>query len=104
MNAHFFRVDYSAGLTGFALFTMADGQVRGTDVGGLNYRGTYTLSGNVLKANVIMSIPAGTALVTGICPQPMNFDFPIEFDVERPSQQVLNLPIGQIKVAISPLP
>ncbi|EMA2527646.1 hypothetical protein KW541_19195 [Vibrio fluvialis] len=104
MNAYFFRVDYSAGLNGFALFTMADGQLRGTDVGGLNYRGTYTLDGNTIKANVIMSIPAGTALVTGVCPQPMNFDFPVEFDVQRPTRQVLPLPIGNINVAVTPLP
>ncbi len=104
MNAYFFRVDYAAGLTGFALFTMADNQVRGTDVGGLNYRGSYTQSGNTIDANIVMSIPAGTSLVTGVCPQPMNFDFKIQFDVERPTHQLLSLPIGQIKVGITPLP
>ncbi|WMN84314.1 hypothetical protein [Vibrio parahaemolyticus] len=103
MNAHFFRVDYAAGLAGFALFTMADDQVRGTDVGGLSYRGTYTQNGNTIDANVVMTIPAGAPLVTGVCPQPMSFDFPVQFDVERPSQQTLNLPIGQIRVSITPL-
>ncbi|CDT58345.1 conserved exported hypothetical protein [Vibrio coralliirubri] len=104
MKAHFFRVDYSAGLSGFALFSMADGQLRGTDVGGLSYRGTYTQSGDVIEANVVLSIPAGTSLVTGVCPQHMSFEFPVSFDTERPSRQSLPLPIGDISVAITPLP
>ncbi|MEF1311465.1 hypothetical protein QTO01_15270 [Vibrio mytili] len=103
MNAHFFRVDYAAGLTGFALFTMTDNQVRGTDVGGLSYRGTYTQDGNTINANVVMTIPAGAPLVTGVCSEPMSFDFSVEFDVERPTQQTLALPIGKIRVAITPL-
>ncbi|HHF2901325.1 TPA: hypothetical protein ACPJZU_003913 [Vibrio alginolyticus] len=103
MNVHFFRVDYAAGLAGFALFTMADNQVCGTDVGGLNYRGTYTQNGNTINANVVMTIPTGTPLVTGVCPEPMSFDFPVQFDVERPTQQVLTLPIGQVRIAITPL-
>ncbi|WP_133149982.1 hypothetical protein [Vibrio lentus] len=82
MKAHFFRVDYSAGLSGFALFSMAD----------------------VIEANVVLSIPAGTSLVTGVCPKHMSFDFPVSFDTERPSRQSLPLPIGDISVAITPLP
>lgn len=104
MTTNFFRVDYSAGLTGFALFTMANGEVRGTDVGGLSYRGKYSKDNGVICAEVSMIIPAGTQLVTGQCPQPMSFAFNINFDESKPSRQVLSLPIGQIQVAITPLP
>ncbi|NOH73343.1 hypothetical protein F0225_18680 [Vibrio pectenicida] len=104
MTTHFFRVDYSAGLSGFALFAMSDEKVRGTDVAGLSYRGSYKQSGSTIKANVSMSIPAGTQLVTGTCPEHQSFDFPINFDTERPIQTQLSLPIGQISVAITPLP
>ncbi len=104
MNAHFFRVDYSSGLTGFALFTMANNELRGTDVGGLTYRGTYVQNGNIIEATVNMNIPAGARLVTGVCPQPMSFDFPVRFDIQQRNHQVLNLPTGQVRIAITPLP
>ncbi|OCH37477.1 hypothetical protein [Aliivibrio fischeri] len=104
MTTNFFRIDYSAGLTGFALFTMANGEVRGTDVGGLSYRGEYSKENGVIFAEVSMTIPAGTQLVTGQCPQPISFAFNINFDESKPTQQVLDLPIGQIQVAITPLP
>ncbi|MGF1832065.1 hypothetical protein L4D04_23610 [Photobacterium angustum] len=104
METNFFRIDYAAGLTGFALFSMANGDVRGTDVAGLSYRGNYSKDNGKIHAEISMAIPAGTQLVTGQCPQSMSFTFNITFDESKPSQQVLPLPIGQIQVAITPLP
>lgn len=104
MSVNFFRVDYSSGLSGFALFTMANGEVRGSDVGGLSYRGKYSKDNEIIFAEISMTIPAGAQLVTGRCPQVMNFSFEINFNESKTTQQILNLPIGQIKVIITPLP
>jgi hypothetical protein len=103
MATIFFRVDYSSGLTGFALFALAENEIRGADVGGLSYRGTYIEANGKFNAKILARIPAGVKLVTGVCLQAMDFSFDIVFDASRVTRQNLDLPIGKVHLSILPL-
>ncbi|ELE6596803.1 hypothetical protein [Vibrio parahaemolyticus] len=103
MNAHFFRVDYSSAFSGFALFVMVDGKVCGTDVGGIQYQGTYSLNGDIIEADIVMNVPAGAHLVTGPVPTSESIPINVNFDSKNSSQQYLELPTGKVGISITPL-
>lgn len=75
-NTIFFRIDYSAGLSGYALAVIGNCQLRASSnrCWGLIYRGTYDQSGNSVLSKVFLSIPGGAQLVTGIANQTMSFN------------------------------
>ena len=70
------------------------GLVVGMDATGGRYEGTYTEDGGKLRGSVVLSVPQGTELVTGVRADdgPMRvhirFDFPINF-ADRGAQTVL---------------
>ena len=71
-----------AGGSNIILFYLSESLMTGIDTGGGKYRGAGTrLPSGALRGNVILTVPAGQPIVTGMPPLTQSTDIPISFEL-----------------------
>jgi len=78
-----FAIYYTGRLgSGLGLLVLKDGKITGADVAGGLYDGTYESADaeSVLTGRLLLTVPAGTAMVTGALPQktPVTLEMPLK--------------------------
>lgn len=88
---------------GVGALTFEEGLVWGADAGGGKYDGHYRMDPvtGVFEADIIVTVPPGTWLVTGVPAQPKEWQFPIYAKVPKFSEHTrlsINTPFGPVLV------
>jgi len=89
--------------TGVLVFDTDSNLVVGADSGGVIYDGQFTVEHGRLTARVQATVPAGTALVTGVPPSNQPSTFTVNISI--PMDDMLNVvpvdtPVGPVRIQL----
>lgn len=82
------------------------GVVVGADAGGVIYQGNFRLQGGLLKAEILVTIPAGLTLVTGTAPNSQPFTFVVNLSLpldDLTTERDVDTPVGRVRVQLRKL-
>ena len=88
---------------GTGMLILKDGNIIGADVSGVQYDGTYKISGESVAVNFVMTVPPGTSLVQGVPARSETYKIPVETTIPRAAFEnnapvPLRLPPGPVNV------
>jgi hypothetical protein len=79
------------------------GSVVGADAGGVTYDGSFRIEQGQLRADVVVTVPSGLALVTGTPPsgQPLGFTVKLSIPLDDLTTELdIPTPVGQVRVQL----
>ena len=97
-----YGIEYSgiAGL-GSAMIVAMNGRLFGSD-GGASYDGAYVQRGDQLELSIVLTVPAGVPLVTGMPAQATPYSFAINTTITagRTSTVMVDAPMGKVQATV----